>query len=479
MTQREIVNRLREIEFEEKRRKDECKIDYYNQGEIKHEKQLLFHKNPAKNRWVFGGNRSGKTECGAVETVWLARGIHPFRENKARDGWVVSLSQQVQRDVAQNKILSYLKKEWIEDITMISGKKGSATQGVIDTIYIRNVFGSISKIGFKSCDQGREKFQGTSLDYVWFDEEPPEDIYVECKMRVLDRCGLIFGTMTPLKGLTWVYNTIYLNDRNDSDIWYEHIQWEDNPYLSKNEIEKLTANLSQEELESRKFGNFTSGTGLVYSEFDENVNVIEPFDVPSSWYDKISIDPGLHNPLSCHWYACDFDNNIYVIAEHYEKQKPVDYHAQKIKEISKRLNWPTKNGKIEAIIDSAANQRTLASEKSVSELFYDCGILVNPYVNKDLFSGINRVKSYFKNANNERKLFIFKTCVNLIREIKGYFWGNADVPIKKDDHALDELRYYIMSRPENKIALSKPKTPLQINKERLIKQNKMNNKNYW
>ena len=479
MTQREIVNRLREIEFEEKRRKDECKIDYYNQGEIKHEKQLLFHKNPAKNRWVFGGNRSGKTECGAVETVWLARGIHPFRENKARDGWVVSLSQQVQRDVAQNKILSYLKKEWIEDIAMISGKKGSATQGVIDTIYIRNVFGSISKIGFKSCDQGREKFQGTSLDYVWFDEEPPEDIYIECKMRVLDRCGLIFGTMTPLKGLTWVYNTIYLNDRNDSDIWYEHIQWEDNPYLSKNEIEKLTANLSQEELESRKFGNFTSGTGLVYSEFDENVNVIEPFDVPSSWYDKISIDPGLHNPLSCHWYACDFDNNIYVIAEHYEKQKPVDYHAQKIKEISKRLNWPSKNGKIEAIIDSAANQRTLASEKSVSELFYDCGILVNPYVNKDLFSGINRVKSYFKNANNERKLFIFKTCVNLIREIKGYFWGNADVPIKKDDHALDELRYYIMSRPENKIAFSKPKTPLQINKERLIKQNKMNNKNYW
>ena len=108
--------------------------------------------------------------------------FHPFRENKARDGWVVSLSQQVQRDVAQNKILSYLKKEWIEDITMISGKKGSATQGVIDTIYIRNVFGSISKIGFKSCDQGREKFQGTSLDYVWFDEEPPEDIYIECKM---------------------------------------------------------------------------------------------------------------------------------------------------------------------------------------------------------------------------------------------------------------------------------------------------------
>ena len=222
---------------------------------------------------------------------------------------MVSLSQQVQRDVAQNKILSYLKKEWIEDIVMISGKKGSAIQGVIDTIYVKNIFGSISKIGFKSCDQGREKFQGASLDYIWFDEEPPEDIYIECKMRVIDRCGMIFGTMTPLKGLTWVYNTIYLNDRNDSEVWYEHMQWEDNPYLSREEIDKLTSSLSSDELESRKYGNFTSGTGLVYNEFDENLNVIDPFDVPTSWYDKISIDPGLHNPLSCHWYACDYDGN--------------------------------------------------------------------------------------------------------------------------------------------------------------------------
>lgn len=476
MTQREIVFRLKSIEKEQKRRKDDNKLDYYNIGEKIHQKQLKFHKCQKKNRWVFGGNRSGKTECGAVESIWLARGIHPYKENKPRDGWVVSLSQQVQRDVAQSKILSYLKKEWIEDIVMLSGKKGSAEQGVIDTIYVKNVFGSISKIGFKSCDQGREKFQGTSLDFVWFDEEPPEDIYFECKMRVLDKCGLIFGTMTPLKGLTWVYNTIYLNDRNDEDVWYEHMQWEDNPYLSPNEIKKLTQNMSSDELESRKYGNFTSGTGLVYNEFDENLNVIEPFDVPKSWYDKISIDPGLKNPLSCHFYACDFDGNIYVIAEHYDKQKTVDYHASKIKEMCRKLDWPSKNGKYEAIIDSAANQRTLSSEKSVSELFYDCGILVNPYVNKDLFSGINRVKSYFKNAEGERKLFIFKTCVNMIREIKGYFWGNADVPIKKDDHALDELRYYIMSRPENKFVSNHPKTALQKQKEKLIKALRIQNK---
>ncbi|MGN0960715.1 MAG: terminase large subunit domain-containing protein [Christensenellales bacterium] len=478
MTNREIIYEINLIDKELKRRKEESKIDEYNSGEIKHLKQLAFHKNTHKNRWVFGGNRSGKTECGAVETVWYARGIHPFKENKPRDGWVVSLSQQVQRDVAQSKILSYLKKEWIEDIVMISGKKGSASSGVIDTIYVKNIFGSISKIGFKSCDQGREKFQGASLDYVWFDEEPPEDIYIECKMRVLDRCGEMFGTMTPLKGLTWVYDTIYLNKNNDPDIWYEQMEWGDNPYLSTNEINKLSETLSEEELISRKYGNFASGTGLVYNEFDENFNVIEPFDVPKEWYDKISIDPGLHNPLSCHWYACDFDDNIYVIAEHYEKQKTVDYHSERIKEICKQLDWPTRNGKIEAIVDSAANQRTLASEKSVTELFYDNGILANPYVNKDLFSGINKVKSYIKNSLGQRRLFIFKNCVNMIREIKGYFWGNNDAPVKRDDHALDELRYYIMSRPENKEKKIEHRSIIKENKDKLIRQNRLINKGY-
>lgn len=476
MDERQLLAKLRKIINEEKRRENENRLERYNAGEIKHLKQVEFHKCNKKNRWVFGGNRSGKTECGAVESVWFARGIHPFKDNKPRDGWVVSLSQQVQRDVAQSKILSYLKKEWIEDVVMISGKKGSASQGVIDTIYVRNVFGSISKIGFKSCDQGREKFQGTSLDYVWFDEEPPEDIYIECKMRVLDREGEVFGTMTPLKGLTWVYNTIYLNEKNDEDVWYEQMEWDDNPYLSKVEIDKLTKSLSEDELNSRKFGHFASGSGLVYSEFDERINVIDPFNVPPEWYDKISIDPGLRNPLSCHWYACDFDNNIFVIAEHYEKEKPVDYHAEKIKEISLNLNWPTKNGKIEAIIDSAANQKTLASEKSVTELFYDNGILTNPYVNKDLFTGINRVKSYFKNAKGERKLFIFKNCVNMIREIKGYFWGNNDAPIKRDDHSMDELRYYIMSRPENKDR--KGSSVIEKDKARLIKFNKMLGRGY-
>ncbi len=463
-----VILRIKEIDEELIRRQKCDKLSTYNKGKKIHRKQIAFHKCKKKNRWVFGGNRSGKTECGAVESVYMARGIHPYRKNRDNVfGWVVSLSQQVQRDVAQSKILQYLNPEWIDDVIMLSGRKDSIKNGVIDQIKIKNVFGGISTIGFKSCDQGREKFQGSSLDFVWFDEEPPKDIYEECRMRVLDKNGDIFGTMTPLKGLTFIYDEIYLNRSNSPDIWYEFMEWADNPFLDKKEVKKLTATLSDTELESRRYGKFRSDTGLVYTEFDENVHVIEPFDVPYDWQDVLSIDPGLNNPLSCHWYCVDYDGNIYVVAEHYEAKRDIGYHAGKINEISDIIGWHRDGkGRIVALIDSAANQRTLASQKSVTELFYEYGIVANPKVNKDLFAGIARVKEYFKS----NKIFIFKNCVNMIREIKGYWWGDGDVPKKKDDHSLDELRYYVMSKPDN----VRPKTPLtEIQKDKEMRIRKL------
>lgn len=461
--ERELIKKLIAVESEIESRKG--KLYNYNCEKV-HEKQMAFHKCLKANRWVFGGNRSGKTECGAVESVWLARGIHPYRQNRKNIfGWVVSLSQQVQRDVAQKKILSYLRPCDIVDAVMLSGRKDNIENGIIDQLTVKNALGGTSVIGFKSCDQGREKFQGASLDFVWFDEEPPEDVYEECRMRLLDKNGISFGTMTPLKGLTFIYDEIYLNRSGSPENWYEFMEWGDNPYLDSAEVEALTSTLPKDVLESRRYGRFKTSSGAVYPEFDENKHVIQPFEVPFDWQDKLSIDPGLNNPLSCHFYATDYDGNVYVIAEHYEAERTIEYHAEKIKELADELGWHRRSdGKIEALIDSAANQKTLACSRSVTDLFFEHGVACNPKVNKDKFAGIARVKEYFA----ADKIRIFPCCVNLIRELKSYRWGDGDSPVKKDDHALDELRYYIMSSPH---ATKKPseKTAVQKDKEKLIR----------
>ncbi len=449
MEKQEIIQRLARIDALLAARAGKNKLAGYNAGRKKHKKQLAFHRCKKRNRWVFGGNRSGKTECGAVEAIWMARGCHPYRKNK-RDvfGWVVSLSQQVQRDVAQSKILYYLPPAWIADIVMLSGRKDSPAGGVIDQIKIKNVFGGISTIGFKSCDQGREKFQGSSLDFVWFDEEPPRDVYEECVMRVMDRRGDIFGTMTPLKGMTFIYGEIYLNRRNNPEVWSEFMCWEDNPFLPRAEIKLMESSLDARSLDSRRYGKFSEGEGLVYPEFDPAVHVIPPFAVPAEWQDAISIDPGLNNPLSAHWYAVDWDGNVYVVAEHFAAGRDVEFHARSIKDICRSLGWKCdEKGRYAALIDSAAGQRTLAASKSVAELFCDSGIIVDTKVNKDVFAGICRVKEYLKRGNGRGDIYIFDTCKNMIEEFLTYSWSAGDSPKKVDDHCMDELRYYIMSRP--------------------------------
>ena len=191
----------------------------------------------------------------------------------------------------------------------------------------------------------------------------------------------------------------------------------------------------------------------------------------------ISIDPGLNNPLSAHWYAVDFDDNVYVVAEHYEAGRDIDYHAAAIKQISQGLGWHTDGkGRIVALIDSAAKQRTLGSVKSVVELFYERGILVNPNVEKDLFSGIARVKSYLNQKNGLPNIYIFSCCTQLIRELKGYYWGTGDLPKKADDHSLDEMRYYLMTKPK-KTPSNDGKTSIQLDKEKRIR--KLKRKTYF
>ncbi len=467
MNEKNLILRALDIEREMERRALDSLAIYTKENT--HEKQIAFHKCQKRNRWIFGGNRSGKTECGAAECVYMARGVHPYRENK-RDvsGWVVSVSQQVQRDVAQAKVLKYLSPRYISKVVMREGSKSSPEYGVIDYILVKNAFGGLSRIGFKSCDQGREKFQGTSLDFVWFDEEPPKDIYEECRMRVFDRSGDIFGTMTPLKGLTWLYDEIELNLRDDPEVWFEHMQWSDNPYLSKSEVSSMEKLISPDEQQSRRFGLFSQGEGLVYPEFDQNVHVIPPFPIPKEWQSNISIDPGLKNPTSCHFYAVDYDGVIYVVAEHFAAGQNVDFHVDRLNEIANKIGWQRDaKGRLSALIDSAASQRTLSSQKSVAELFIEKGVMVNTNVNKDLFSGIQRIKSLL--CQRPPRILIFDCCVNLIRELKSYWWGEGDRPKKIDDHALDELRYFVMSLP----APPKPKEPeksdITLDKERLLR----------
>ena len=69
---------------------------------------------------------------------------------------------------------------------------------------VRHASGSLSTLLFKSYEQGRAAWQGETLHGVWFDEEPPIDVYMEGLTRTNATGGIVMITFTPLKGMSEV-----------------------------------------------------------------------------------------------------------------------------------------------------------------------------------------------------------------------------------------------------------------------------------
>jgi phage terminase large subunit-like protein len=86
--------------------------------------------------------------------------------------------------------------------------RGVADQ--LDAVKVAHVSGGVSIIGLKTYQSGREKFQGKTLDFIWLDEECPEDIYFECLTRTNVGNGPVWLTFTPLLGMSTVVKRFLL-----------------------------------------------------------------------------------------------------------------------------------------------------------------------------------------------------------------------------------------------------------------------------
>lgn len=124
--------------------------------------------------------------------------------------WAGSETSEVTRDGVQRLLIGEPKDEsaWgtgmIPHAQLASVTRRQGLVGALDGVVVKHASGGNSMLGFKTYDQGRSRWQGETLDVVWFDEEPPQDIYVEGMTRTNATEGMIFITATPLLGMSEV-----------------------------------------------------------------------------------------------------------------------------------------------------------------------------------------------------------------------------------------------------------------------------------
>ena len=224
---RELLSLLEERERRKARRKFFSM--YPETGPLRRElyaKHLTFFEGGAEHleRCMMAANRVGKTwGVGAYETTAHLTGKYPDwwtgrRFDRPIDAWVAGDTSETTRDVIQVALTGVGGEGGEGDLgtgmvpgDLIVGKPSTkrGISGAFDTLRVKHVTGGVSKVGFKSYDQGRAKFQGTKKDLVWLDEEPPIDVYEESLLRLTGTTpeegnGLMLCTFTPLNGLSKV-----------------------------------------------------------------------------------------------------------------------------------------------------------------------------------------------------------------------------------------------------------------------------------
>ncbi len=101
---RETIGKILDIEREQERRYRNSALKRYNTGEKIHRKQLEFHRCQKRNRWVFGGNRTGKTEW-LWAVLFCVLLVYELRDSRKRESrYTLTISSLSDRLGAVNGI---------------------------------------------------------------------------------------------------------------------------------------------------------------------------------------------------------------------------------------------------------------------------------------------------------------------------------------------------------------------------------------
>jgi phage terminase large subunit-like protein len=209
---------VRDLEARLSQRQLENKLAYYKP----YAKQLAFHAAGIEHRerLLSGGNQTGKTIAGGAEWAMHATGRYPnWWEGKTFDKavnmWVAGVTGESTRDNPQRILVGPPAQEeaWgtgmIPKDALVETVPGRGVPNGLDSIIVRHGGGADvqmgrSILGFKSYEKGRTKWQGETLEGVWYDEEPPLDIYSEGLTRTNTTGGIVIVTFTPLEGMSHV-----------------------------------------------------------------------------------------------------------------------------------------------------------------------------------------------------------------------------------------------------------------------------------
>ncbi|MBA3760131.1 MAG: hypothetical protein H0X07_06315 [Gemmatimonadales bacterium] len=424
--------------------------------------QLRFHKSKARFRSYVAYVGAGKSLCGSVEA--LTRAID-------KPGWRPGRTLVCREKFAdlEDSTWRTLKGVVMETCPGLIMDERASTHEL--RLTLRNGWEFL-------CThlQRWERFGSMEVDNIWIDECNDEGINFQVYSMLTGRIGrgrydnAMWTTGNPA-GRNWNYNLFfkYKFEGTKKQPGHEGFQPspQENIHLPASYWDDLRAIWPAEWVEKFLNGSFDVYEGMVLSELNPEIHLVDNFPVPMELPRYRGLDHGINHPTACIWVAVDYDGNHLVYREHVKSDAVPASNAAYILALSaaeeERISWTA--------IDPSTRQRQTAGGviQQIIEQYREAGLVCRPG-NNDIPGSIALLKRLlmpdprhvFPNWHHRRgetgapHLYIMRDCKVMWHQIQGWQWkavkpgqDHRERVVSKDDDTVAALRYCLMELPHS------------------------------
>lgn len=260
-----------------------------------HDTALKYVMSKAHIRAIIKGNQGGGTGTCMYDAALRLLGIHPVRERNILNKPIRMVSKVVPGDDNDEQNQQYVELRRILSPMGLITKKITARSKIMG---VKNPTGAGAdhSVEFMASTQEFDAFMSVQRSAYYQDEEIERIKFDESSIRLLKEGGDISISVTPARGLDWMYDSIWRKARkiyrskiicdkfgfkreedlaSSSDIDVFNWATDDNPVMAPDVIERIMEGIDDpDELAMRRYGVFRQVGGTIYKSFDEKIHKV-------------------------------------------------------------------------------------------------------------------------------------------------------------------------------------------------------------
>lgn len=341
--------------------------------------------------------------------------------------WLATMPQN-QLYLMCGKSLTTLKRNCLIPLEAMFGQSNFSFSTSAKEAYL---FGRRILLEGANDARSEGKIRGLTLQGAYCDELTlfPKDFFVMLLSRLRVPGAKLIATTNPDSPQHWLKRE-YIDRMAELDMLTMRFLLEDNTMLDPQYVAAVKAEYTGVFYHRFILGEWCVAEGLIYPMFDKAVHVKSLPHPQGEWY--VSVDYGTLNAFSAGLWCYD-GTTAYRVAEYYysgreqKRQRTNTQYLQSIQQL-------TAGKSISAVIVDPSAASFIAELRQA-------GFLVRKGKN-DVVEGIRRTAA----ALEQGKLLFSPDCKNSFREFALYHWDEScseDRPIKENDHAMDDIRYFV------------------------------------